>query len=76
LDKNNHQKEIEMTKIMGYFLYFVCAAQFFFALVFFLQLPIAIDLWPFREQPPNVYLHFIHFRGGGGGNTMGSSHRK
>lgn len=45
-----------MTKVVRYFLFFVSAVQFFFALAFFLQLPQAVNLWPFPGTTPLTFI--------------------
>lgn len=45
-----------MSKVVSYFLYFVCAVQFFFALAFFLQWPFAVKLWPFEGTTPLTFI--------------------
>jgi len=45
-----------MPKAMRYLLLFICAVQFFFALAFFLQLPFAVDLWPFQGTTPLTFI--------------------
>jgi len=41
---------------MRYFLYFVSAVQAFFALAFFLQWPLATNLWPFPGTTPLTFI--------------------
>jgi hypothetical protein len=48
--------EAEMTKVMHYTLLLVCAFQFFFAIVFFFQLPLAENVWPFEGTTPLTYI--------------------
>jgi len=45
-----------MTKVVRYFLFFVCAVQIFFAIAFFLQWPLAINLWPFPGTTPLTFI--------------------
>ncbi len=45
-----------MTKVVRYFLFFVCAVQLFFAAAFFLQVPAAISLWPFPGTTPLTFI--------------------
>jgi hypothetical protein len=45
-----------MSKVVSYFLYFVGAMQFFFAVAFFLQWPPAINLWPFEGTTPLTFI--------------------
>jgi hypothetical protein len=45
-----------MTKGVRYFLFFVCAAQLFFAVAFFLQWPVAVNLWPFQGTTPLTFI--------------------
>ena len=45
-----------MKKAVRYFLFVVCAAQFFFALAFFLQWPFATGIWPFPGTTPLTYI--------------------
>lgn len=45
-----------MTRAARYILLPVCAVQFFFAIAFFLQLPIAVNLWPFPGTTPLTYI--------------------
>ena len=49
-----------MTRFVRYLLLVVCAAQFFFAVAFFLQLPIAVNVWPYAgTDTPDVHLYFV-----------------
>ena len=45
-----------MTKVMRYFLFFVCVAQLFFAVAFFLRWPVATNLWPFQGTTPLTFI--------------------
>ena len=45
-----------MTKTMRYILFLVCAIQLFFAIAFFLQLPFAVNLWPFPGTTPLTFI--------------------
>lgn len=45
-----------MTKTVRYILFLVCAIQFFFAVAFFLQLPFAINWWPFPGTTPLTFI--------------------
>jgi hypothetical protein len=45
-----------MTKVMRYFLLLVCAVQLFFAVAFFLQWPVAVNLWPFQGTTPLTFI--------------------
>ena len=45
-----------MIRFVRYFLYFVSAVQFFFALAFFLQMPIAVNLWPYPGTTPLTFI--------------------
>lgn len=45
-----------MTKAVRYFLLLVCAAQLFFAVAFFLQWPVAVNLWPFQGTTPLTFI--------------------
>lgn len=45
-----------MTRAVRYVLFLVVAVQFFFAVAFFLRLPIAVDLWPFPGTTPLTYI--------------------
>jgi hypothetical protein len=45
-----------MIKTVRYFLVFVCVVQLFFAIAFFFQFPLAVNLWPF---PGTTQLTFI-----------------
>jgi hypothetical protein len=45
-----------MSKGVRYFLFFVGAVQFFFAIAFFSQWPIATNLWPFQGTTPLTFI--------------------
>lgn len=45
-----------MIKTMRYFLLFISLVQLFFAIAFFLQLPFAVNLWPFPGTTPLTYI--------------------
>ena len=45
-----------MTKPARYALFIICAIQFFLALAFFLQLPFAVNLWPFPGTTPLTFI--------------------
>ncbi len=45
-----------MTRVVRYFLFFVGAVQLFFALAFFLQWPMATNLWPFPGTTPLTFI--------------------
>lgn len=45
-----------MKKAVRYFLFLVCAVQLFFALAFFLQWPLAVNLWPFPGTTPLTFI--------------------
>lgn len=46
-----------MTKTaVRYVLFLVCAAQLFFAVAFFTQLPLAVNLWPFAGTTPLTFI--------------------
>ena len=45
-----------MTKVVRYLLFLICTAQFFFAIAFFLQLPVAVNLWPFQGTTPLTFI--------------------
>jgi hypothetical protein len=45
-----------MTKVVRYILFFVCAAQVVLAIAFFVQLPLAVKLWPFPGTTPLTYI--------------------
>lgn len=45
-----------MTKVVRYFLFFVCAVQFLLALAFFFQWPVAVNLWPFPGTTPLTFI--------------------
>jgi hypothetical protein len=45
-----------MTKVVRYFLFLICILQFFFAIAFFLQLPFAVNLWPFQGTTPLTFI--------------------
>jgi hypothetical protein len=59
-----------MTKIFRYFLFFVCAAQFLLAIVFFLQLPLATSLWPFEGTTPLTYILIASFYAAAAASTL------
>lgn len=45
-----------MTRFFRYFLFFVCAIQFFFAIAFFVQLPFAVNAWPYPGTTPLTFI--------------------
>jgi hypothetical protein len=45
-----------MTKIVRYILFFICVVQILLAAAFFLQLPFAVNLWPFPETTPLTFM--------------------
>jgi hypothetical protein len=45
-----------MTNTVRYIMFLVCAIQFFFAIAFFLQLPFAVNLWPFPGTTPLTFI--------------------
>lgn len=45
-----------MSKIMRSLLLFICAFQLFFAIAFFFQWPLAVNIWPFEGTTPLTYI--------------------
>ena len=45
-----------MHKTVRYLLFFICAVQFLLAVAFFLQLPFAVNLWPFPGTTPLTFI--------------------
>lgn len=45
-----------MIKTIRYTLLFICAVQFLLAIAFFLQLPFAVNLWPFPGTTPLTFI--------------------
>ncbi len=45
-----------MIKVVRYFLFLICATQLFFAVAFFLQWPVAVNLWPFQGTTPLTFI--------------------
>jgi hypothetical protein len=45
-----------MVKLVRYALFLVCAVQFFLAVAFFLQLALAVNLWPFPGTTPLTFI--------------------
>lgn len=45
-----------MKNAVRYFLFLVCAVQFFLAIAFFLQWPFAVNLWPFAGTTPLTFI--------------------
>ena len=45
-----------MAKVMRYALLFICAIQFLLAVAFFMQLPLAVSLWPFPGTTPLTFI--------------------
>ena len=45
-----------MTKAVRYTLFLVCAVQVVLAIAFFLQLPLAVNVWPFPGTTPLTYI--------------------
>ncbi|OGR90898.1 MAG: hypothetical protein A2V88_06835 [Elusimicrobia bacterium RBG_16_66_12] len=45
-----------MTKALRTLLFLICAIEFFFALAFFLQWPVAMNLWPFLGTTPLTFV--------------------
>ncbi len=52
----SHNEEIELTKVVRYFLFFVSIVQILFALAFFLQMPVVTNLWPFPGTTPLTFI--------------------
>ena len=66
-------KGIIMKKAVRYFLFVVCAVQFFFALAFFLQWPLATGHMALSwYHPAHLHLHFLYFRRGCRFNPVGN----
>ncbi|GAB4152884.1 MAG: hypothetical protein Fur0021_18040 [Candidatus Promineifilaceae bacterium] len=47
---------MEVTKIVRYMLFFICAVQLFLAVAFFRQMPFAVNLWPFPGTTPLTFI--------------------
>jgi hypothetical protein len=60
-------------KLLRYFLFLVCAVQFFFAIAFFLQLPFVIGLWPFPGTTPLTFIFFSSFFAAAAASTLWAS---
>ena len=45
-----------MGKLARYALFLICAVQFVFAIGFFLQMPFAVNLWPFEGTTPLTFI--------------------
>ncbi|MCO5247313.1 MAG: hypothetical protein M9927_26400, partial [Anaerolineae bacterium] len=45
-----------MTRFVRYLLFVVCTAQAFFAVAFFLQWPIAVNVWPYAGTTPLTFI--------------------
>jgi hypothetical protein len=45
-----------MIKTVRYTLFIICVMQFLFAIAFFLQLPFAVNLWPFKGTTPLTFI--------------------
>ena len=45
-----------MTRTVRTILFLVCAVEFFFAAAFFLQWPVAVNLWPFQGTTPLTFI--------------------
>ncbi len=45
-----------MTKVLRFFLFIVCAIQFFFTIAFFMQLPFVVKMWPFPGTTPLTFI--------------------
>jgi hypothetical protein len=45
-----------MTRFARYLLLLICAAQLFFAVAFFFQWPLAVNIWPFEGTTPLTYV--------------------
>ena len=45
-----------MNKIVRYSLFFICVVQLLLAVAFFLQLPFAVNLWPFPGTTPLTFI--------------------
>ncbi|OGO38326.1 MAG: hypothetical protein A2W35_21985 [Chloroflexi bacterium RBG_16_57_11] len=45
-----------MTTVMRIFLFFVCGVQLLFAIAFFVQLPLVVNLWPFPGTTPLTFI--------------------
>lgn len=44
--------EVDMSRFARYFLFFICGTQLFFAVAFFFQWPLAVNIWPFEGTTP------------------------
>ena len=45
-----------MVKFVRFALFTICAVQFMLAIAFFLQLPFAVNLWPFEGTTPLTFI--------------------
>jgi hypothetical protein len=59
-----------MTKFMRYVLLVVAALQLFFALAFFLQWPIAVNIWPFPGTTPLTFIFIASIAAAAGASTL------
>jgi hypothetical protein len=59
-----------MTKFVRYFLFLVCATQLFFAIAFFLQWPVAKNLWPFQGTTPLTFIFISSIFAAAAGPTL------
>ena len=62
-----------MTKIVRYILFLICAVQFFLAIAFFLQMPFAINLWPFQGTTPLTFIFLSSIFAAAAASTLWAS---
>lgn len=57
-------------KAMRSLLFLVCAVQLFFAVAFFFQWPLAVNLWPFEGTTPLTYILIASFFAAAAASTL------
>lgn len=55
---------------MRYTLFFISVVQFLFAIAFFLQLPFAVNLWPFEGTTPLTFIFISSIFGAAAASTL------
>lgn len=57
-------------KAMRYLLFLVCAVQLFFAVAFFFQWPLAVNIWPFEGTTPLTFVLVASFFAAAAASTL------
>jgi hypothetical protein len=61
---------VEMTKAVRYILFIVCAVQVVLAIAFFLQMPFAVNVWPFPGTTPLTLIFVSSFLAAAAASTF------